>query len=730
MAARRALTRRVGRAALAASAALAFLAASAKSPPPRHVAVRFCEGWTPPSSSFDPVWAKRRGIELQTGAEGAPVPRGFEVVHVCVLPAGPGLQALVARFPVSLEGKGFSFDGRSYSGEQDAILLSDPGKAGETFVFGDSEETAVSLGERRLFRAEESRGDYIVVSGGLNKAGRFVTQNGRLTIDRATDLDAIAARDEFYRALKREKRASLEWENRESEKATVARWEKAAAGFAGKKGFLVRVYPDAAVKALYTGSSAPADLEVKDGAVRVDLDASSPEEPDLVSPVLAAAGLASANPALASRPTLLAAAGARRVGRWWGRDVKTFASFARAAGVEPSIEEVLLRDSENLSPVLGTGAAASWLDAGVRIDSEAAVMKALAEPDSALGGKLTRWRDAALRQTVRPPDRRPLPPGFLRGVSYAMSNSIEGAYVSPRSLETLRALRGLSVNSISVIPYAFQRDAKSDGILFVHTSPRGETDEGTVRAVVDARSLGMTAMVKPQLWVGEGAFTGDIAMGSDAAWRAWFDSYRRFVVHHAVVAEAAGAALFCVGTELKSTEERKNDWKETIAAARLATGAPLTYAANWAAHAGDVPFWDALDAIGVDFYDPLGRKEKLSDAALLDGARRAASPFAELSRQFPGKPVIFTEAGYPPVKGAWMSPHDEDARRPASPEDAARSIAALYRALGAEPWWKGVYWWKVFSDGKPAAPGDRGFNVLGTPSEKAIRDGFKALETR
>ena len=31
-------------------------------------------------------------------------------------------------------------------------------------------------------------------------------------------------------------------------------------------------------------------------------------------------------------------------------------------------------------------------------------------------------------------------------------------------------------------------------------------------------------------------------MTSDAAWKVWFDLYRRFAVHHAVVAEAAIAA--------------------------------------------------------------------------------------------------------------------------------------------------------------------------------------------
>ena len=99
-------------------------------------------------------------------------------------------------------------------------------------------------------------------------------------------------------------------------------------------------------------------------------------------------------------------------------------------------------------------------------------------------------------------------------------------------------------------------------------------------------------MVQPQLWVGGGASVADIAMADDRAWKAWFDSYRRYVVHHAVVAEAAGAALFCVGTELAKTEGREREWRGLIAAARLATGAPLVYAADGAADAARITFWD------------------------------------------------------------------------------------------------------------------------------------------
>ena len=305
-----------------------------------------------------------------------------------------------------------------------------------------------------------------------------------------------------------------------------------------------------------------------------------------------------------------------------------------------------------------------------------------------------------------------------------MSNSVEGSYASPQSLETLRRLSGMAVSSVSIIPYAFSETERASDIRFVHRSPRGETDESTVRAVSDARGLGMTAMVKPQIWIGGGAFVGTISMKSPADWTKWFTAYRRFVVHHAIVAEAAGAALFCVGTELSGTEGHDGEWRATIAAVRRATGAPLLYASNWAAGAPKVRFWDALDAIGTDFYDPLSADPNASDADLVEGVRRAARPVARLAATT-GKPVVFAEAGYPPAKGAWTAPHDEDSPRLFSPDDAARSVRAVFAALERETWWRGVYWWKAFSDGRDAGPSDRSFNFLGRPAGEAIAAGFR-----
>jgi hypothetical protein len=545
------------------------------------------------------------------------------------------------------------------------------------------------------------------------------------------DPESAPVRERFFSSLTTERRGNAAWGFRDSERIAFEKWAPVLDRFLeaapGRPAVTAFLFPDTATKALSMGSSRPADLAWEGDHARVDIDASAPVQPDLVSPVLAAAAIGGLEPRLRTKPALLLAAGARAHGSWWGRDITSFAALLERAGAQPTVGEALENgERQNVSPICVVGAAAAWLAAGFREGGDASLHRVFRASDRELAETLERWRQAAQRVVFSAPRRRPLPSGFLRGVSYAMSNSIDGSYASPRSLETLKRLSGMAVNSISVIPYGFLRTERTPEIRFVHRNPRGETDEGTLRVVSDARSLGMTAMVKPQIWVGGGAFIGRVAMANPADWARWFDAYRRFAVHHALVAEASGAALFCIGTELSGTEAQEKRWRATITAVRLATGAPLLYATNWAAGASKIGFWDALDVIGADFYDPLSVDAKASDAALVQGVRRAVQPVAELSAAM-RKPVIFAEAGYPPAQSAWTAPHDEDSGRPLAPEDAARAVRAVFAALGGERWWRGVYWWKVFSDGRDAGASDRSFNFLGRPAGEAIAVGFRQL---
>jgi len=710
----------------------AFVLALAPKPTPtpalRRIAVRYCEGTALPRAAFgDAATPVRRGdVEIQSAAEGTPVPKGADVVHICVLPASDAAKALSARFPVTLQDRGFVFDGRTYSESGDAILLSDPGRPAETLVFGNSLEPASMLASQRIRGSDRAQGDYVIVTGrrtvALHKRGRFTQSGGALAIDRSYDRDQIADRDAYYGSLVRVKKGVVTAESSPPDEARAEKWLAVAAKFAGKKPFLIRLFPDAVSKATFTGSSRPADVLVEQGTVRVEVDATAPESPDQITPTLAAAAAAAAKPQLAERPVLLMAIGARRAGTWWGRDVKSFGAFALAAKVEPSIEEVLGAGAD-VSPVLAVGAAASWLDAGARLESEQAVEKALAGKDVDLVSALSRWREIAWRQPVKPPARRPLPEGFVAGVSYIERTRTDEGFVSAASVRALEGLRALGATSVAVMPAAFASDEKSDGLSFVRGAV---TDEAILRVAADARSAGMTVMVKPRVEVGNEFALGRVELDGEEAWRNWFASYRRFVVHHAVVSEAAGAAIFCAGDELSPTEVREKDWRFVFSALRLATGAPLVYAPNGASRVLDITFWDALDAIGVDFFDPLGRgNDRLSDLALTEGVRRAAGPLAQASRKYSNRPVILTEVGYPQVRAPWLAPAEEDSSRPYATDDAARCVAAVYRALGKEPWWRGVYWSKAFSDGDPAIPGVKGFNFIGTPVEKAISEGWR-----
>ena len=495
----------------------------------------------------------------------------------------------------------------------------------------------------------------------------------------------------------------------------------------GQSGLPIVLKVSAAVEqqAAEDGDAAFATYALRHHRVEVHVAKDAPASVDLVSPALASARFLAAHPAAERRPVLLAAWGAWRTGLWWGRPVSGWAAMLRAAGALPDAEELCRAGGKADAPtMLAVGAAASALDAWANAEGEAAVESALAggePPLEEIRGALA----AAARRPFTPPPRRALPPATLRGITFAMENSVGGSYLSRRSAETLDRLKRDGANAVSVIPYAFQRNARSPELRFPGRNPRGETEEGILRAVDDARRRGMAALVKPQIWLWRG-FTGDIAMTSEADWAEWFRQYRAYLVRFAVVAEAAGADVFDVGVELCATERREREWRETIAAVRAATGAALVYSCNWGKGVGAVPFWDALDAVGVDFYDPLSSRGDPTDAELAAGVRAAARPLAAAAARL-GRPVYLTEVGFPSVAGAWLAPSDEESPRPFSSADPARCARAVFAALSGETWCRGMFWWKAFSDGHEAAAAAKSFNILGRPIETAIREGFRKI---
>lgn len=112
-------------------------------------------------------------------------------------------------------------------------------------------------------------------------------------------------------------------------------------------------------------------------------------------------------------------------------------------------------------------------------------------------------------------------------------------------------------------------------------------------------------MLKPQIWIPKGGFTGNIKMKSEKEWITFESNYEKFILFFAKHAQTTNCELFCIGTEMNSfVIARPKYWSDLILKIRKIYTGKITYAENWDTYA-TVPFIPSLDYIGIDAYFPL-----------------------------------------------------------------------------------------------------------------------------
>ena len=311
---------------------------------------------------------------------------------------------------------------------------------------------------------------------------------------------------------------------------------------------------------------------------------------------------------------------------------------------------------------------------------------------------------------------------FLRGVvvSCPRAGQIWG---TPTMGETLEELKGLGVEWAAIHPYGW---IGRDGTV------RGSRDGDSsylARAAEMAERTGIRLFWKPHLgYWGRFEWRGAIEFGKDeAAWNRFFSDYRAFIVDQARLAEAFGAPLFAVGVELDATVHREKEWREVVTAVRDVYRGEILYAANWD-RVGEVPFWDAVDRIGVHAYFPLASTENPSRQELLaawDGPLRSLE---DLSKRH-GRSVVVAEIGYNRSPRAALEPWAyETVDSPAARELRSRLFSAAIERLEAAPHVSGMFWWK-WMPGLPNDPGDENFSMR-DPEARAVLEEYWGTRVR
>ncbi|MEP0545456.1 MAG: hypothetical protein ABJF88_00840 [Rhodothermales bacterium] len=320
-------------------------------------------------------------------------------------------------------------------------------------------------------------------------------------------------------------------------------------------------------------------------------------------------------------------------------------------------------------------------------------------------------RPAALAETVR-----------LQGVT------LDARQPPPPSL--MPEIAALGATHVAVIPFGFQRRTDDPGFRTNYDADWYTEGDRGIRALArQADTLGLRLVLKPQVWIGSHdpeQWSANIGFETEADWAAWEASYRDFALHYARLSAEIDAPLLVIGTELaRAVREREAFWRGLIAEIRAVYDGQITYAANWYDDFEHVPFWDALDAIGIQAYFPLTEADAPTVADLRAGWEQHERAIEAVHRRT-GKPVLFTEVGYRDVPFAAARPWEwPDRHTPTlEPDEAlqARLYEAFFEEVWPEPWMAGAILWKWHPPSDRSRVGD--FTPQGKPAEAVIRREF------
>ena len=308
----------------------------------------------------------------------------------------------------------------------------------------------------------------------------------------------------------------------------------------------------------------------------------------------------------------------------------------------------------------------------------------------------------------------------INGVSFVASpDTLKQSQIAP--------IKNVYANYAAIMPFGFIKSIKHPEIIYNQKRQWfGETDEGAKQYIRMLHNNDICVMMKPQIWVWNGEFTGLVKMASEADWLELEDSYRNFITDFAKVAEEEKVEMLCVGTELeKFIAHRPEYWRNLIEEIRTIYKGKLTYAANWDEYKR-VPFWDALDYIGVDAYFPVSESKTPTVEEARNGWALWKEELKNVSER-ENKQILFTEYGYRSVDFAGKEPWESDHTLTSMNfEGQSNTLQALYEEVWNEQWFAGGFLWKWFIAHKEAGGNtDNQFTPQNKPAEQLIQQVYK-----
>ncbi|QDO94539.1 glycoside hydrolase [Formosa sediminum] len=313
------------------------------------------------------------------------------------------------------------------------------------------------------------------------------------------------------------------------------------------------------------------------------------------------------------------------------------------------------------------------------------------------------------------------------------SQKINGvSFVSSRDTvneNNIKPLVNIHANYAAIMPFGFIQDLNHPHVKY-NTERQwfGKTKTGAKHYIETLQKQHMQIMLKPQIWVRHGEFTGHITMNSEAHWKTLETSYSKFILEYAKLAEDSNVDMFCIGTELERfISARPKFWNTLILEIKKVYSGKLTYAANWDEYE-NTPFWDRLDYIGINAYFPVSPNKTPSFEDAMQGLKPYKTTVSEFSKTH-NKSVIFTEFGYRSVDYSGKAPWNSDrAMTQVNLEAQVNCTKALFETFWGEDWFAGGFVWKWFiNHDESGGEHDARFTPQNKPVEQLIKSYYKTF---
>lgn len=322
--------------------------------------------------------------------------------------------------------------------------------------------------------------------------------------------------------------------------------------------------------------------------------------------------------------------------------------------------------------------------------------------------------------TVKVQSTKTTPAWTFRGMTLQLHSWWEGIPFE----KYVREIAGGGANTICLSVAAYQENCASSSLFIEYR--KVPSVRRLNKLIKLAHDLDLRVVLMPIILLenpGAGEWRGKIAPAQPDS---WWEDYENYVLFYAKIADAAGAEVFMVGSELVSMEDQSLRWRQLIRKVRKVYKGRLIYSANWD-HYKDIEWWGDLDLVGMTvYYDLVGDKASTMEV-LLDSWKPIRKEILDWQqKKVNGMPILFTEVGWPSQVGCAKEPWNYYGSKTPDPATQAKCFEAFFKTWRNEKSIAGVFIWEWRNH--PDQTGglkDTSYILTGKPAMKVISRHFR-----